>query len=85
MRRNRLSFEASLCSMMLVHICAHVYVGRATGRQKACVAHLVGDGVEQGGLVGGFEVFDRVVVFEHAMGGDGESGDTVWMVSWIDR
>ena len=55
------------------------------GRQITCWAHLVGDGVEQGSLVGGLEVFDRVVVFEHAMGGDGEGGDAVWMVSWIDR
>ena len=48
-------------------------------------AHLVGDGVEQGGLVGSLEVLDRVVVHEDATCRDGEGGDAVWMVSGIDR
>jgi hypothetical protein len=47
-------------------------------------AHLVGDGVEEGGLVGSLEVLDRVVVYKDAAGRDGEGGDAVWTVSWID-
>ena len=59
--------------------------GLHSGVIERAMAHLVSDGIEEGGLVGGFEVFDRVVVLEHAPRLDGDGRDAVSMMSRIDR
>ena len=47
--------------------------------------HLVGECIEEGSLIGGLEVFDCVVVLEHATRRHGPGGDTATMVSQVDR
>jgi hypothetical protein len=44
-------------------------------RSQEDLTHLVCDVIEEGGLVGGFKVFDGVVVFEDAAGRDGQDGE----------
>ena len=62
------------------HLCTREYEYDDKSR-----TYLVCEVVEEGGLVGGFKVFDGVVVFEDAMDRDGQGGYAVCMVSSVDR